>query len=82
MRRPVIAGNWKMFKTLAQTSEFFDTLLPAIVDVDQCDVVIAPTFTALANGKPSWGDSTASGRRKDRTKSGSIPTTRMRESRR
>ena len=58
MRRPVIAGNWKMFKTLAQTSEFFDTLLPAIVDVDQCDVVIAPTFTALGTAV----EKTASGR--------------------
>jgi triosephosphate isomerase len=47
MRRPVIAGNWKMFKTLAQTSEFFDALLPGIADADHCDVMIAPTFTAL-----------------------------------
>jgi triosephosphate isomerase len=47
MRRPVIAGNWKMFKTLAETSEFFDALLPVIANADHCDVVIAPTFTAL-----------------------------------
>ena len=58
MRRPVIAGNWKMFKTLAQTTEFFDTLLPGIADVDQCDVVIAPTFTALSTAV----EKTASGR--------------------
>ena len=28
MRRPVIAGNWKMFKTAGETGEFFDALLP------------------------------------------------------
>ncbi len=48
MRRPVIAGNWKMFKTRAAAREFFDALLPAIADVDHADVVVAPPFTALA----------------------------------
>ncbi len=47
MRRPVIAGNWKMFKTVGETGEFFDVLLPAIDDVDHCDIVVAPPFTAL-----------------------------------
>ena len=47
MRRPVIAGNWKMFKTAGETGEFFDALLPRIEDVDHCDIVVAPPFTAL-----------------------------------
>ena len=29
MRRPIIAGNWKMFKTRAETRAFFDALIPA-----------------------------------------------------
>jgi len=48
MRRPVIAGNWKMFKTRLETSAFFDDLIPQIQDVDHCDIVVAPPYTALA----------------------------------
>jgi triosephosphate isomerase len=48
MRRPIIAGNWKMYKTRPETSSFFDGLIPAILDVDHCDIVVAPPFTALA----------------------------------
>src|SRR5690349_291458 len=48
IRRPVIAGNWKMFKTVAETREFFRALLPEIAGVQHCDVVVAPPFTDLA----------------------------------
>src|SRR5437660_6089248 len=48
MRHPIIAGNWKMFKTRAETSAFFDALIPRIQDVDHCDIVVAPPFSALA----------------------------------
>jgi len=48
MRRPIIAGNWKMFKTLAETRSFFDALIPEIQGVEHCEIVVAPPFTALA----------------------------------
>jgi triosephosphate isomerase (TIM) len=48
MRRVVIAGNWKMFKTRSETGAFFDALIPEILDVEHCDIVVAPPFTALA----------------------------------
>jgi len=48
MRRPVIAGNWKMFKTRGETSAFFDGLIPQIQNLQHCDIVVAPPFTALA----------------------------------
>jgi triosephosphate isomerase len=48
MRRPIIAGNWKMFKTLAETRAFFDALIPEILGVEHCEIVVAPPFTALA----------------------------------
>ena len=48
MRRPVIAGNWKMFKTRGETSAFFDGLIPQIQNVQHCDIAVAPPFTALA----------------------------------
>ena len=49
MRRPLIAGNWKLFKTQAATRDFFDALVPAIADVDHCDMAIAPPFTSLSS---------------------------------
>src|SRR6185295_18026624 len=48
MRTPIIAGNWKMFKTLAETRAFFDALIPEILGIDHCEIVVAPPFTALA----------------------------------
>ena len=48
-RRPIIAGNWKMFKTVARDAGVLsDALIPEIQDVDHCDIVVAPPFTALA----------------------------------
>ena len=47
-RRPVIAGNWKMFKTLAETRTFFSAFLPLVRDSNHCDIVIAPPFTAIS----------------------------------
>ena len=47
MRRPVIAGNWKMYKTLAETEAFFTALGPQITGLTHCDIVIAPPFTVL-----------------------------------
>src|SRR5215468_9481006 len=48
MRRPIIAGNWKMFKTIGETRAFFDSLIPEIQNVEHCDIVVAPPFTTLA----------------------------------
>ncbi len=47
MRRPVIAGNWKMHKTIGEAVAFVEKLKPLVRNVDHCDVVIAPPFTAL-----------------------------------
>jgi triosephosphate isomerase len=41
-RRHVIAGNWKMFKTPAETRAFFAAFNPLVVDVKDCEIVIAP----------------------------------------
>jgi triosephosphate isomerase len=48
LRRPVIAGNWKMFKTQAETRAFFDAFKPLIAASKHCDIIVAPPFTALA----------------------------------
>ena len=47
MRRRVIAGNWKMFKTLAETSVFFRDFIPLVSAAALCDIVVAPPFTAI-----------------------------------
>ena len=47
-RRRVMAGNWKMYKTQAETRAFFTAFLPLIADATHCDVVIAPPFTSIA----------------------------------
>ena len=47
-RVPVIAGNWKMFKTRAETREFFAAFLPLVAGASHCRIVVAPPFTALA----------------------------------
>ncbi len=47
MRRPILAANWKMHKTVAEAVAFVEKLLPLVADADGVDVVIAPSFTAL-----------------------------------
>jgi len=48
MRRPVIAGNWKMYKAIDEAVEFVEQLRPLVAQSRHCDVVVAPPFTALA----------------------------------
>ena len=47
MRTPLIAGNFKMFKTAAETVAYIAELRGLIKDVRGVDVVIAPPFTSL-----------------------------------
>jgi triosephosphate isomerase len=47
-RRPVMAGNWKMFKTLAATKDFFEAFLPLVRETKDRDIVVAPPFTAIS----------------------------------
>jgi len=46
-RTPLIAGNWKMNKTVAEAEEYVATLLPRVSSVDGVDVAICVPFTAL-----------------------------------
>jgi triosephosphate isomerase (TIM) len=48
MRRPVIAGNWKMYKTQTEARAYFSALAPLVQGCVHCDIIIAPPFTALA----------------------------------
>ena len=48
LRRPLIAGNWKMFKTGPEAVETADRLVKLLSTTMDVDVMIAPPFTALA----------------------------------
>ncbi len=47
MRLPLIAANWKMNKTTAETREFITEFLPLVDGVKDVEIVIAPAFTSL-----------------------------------
>ena len=47
MRRPFIAGNWKLNNTIAEAEELIGALLPRVGAVEDVDVVICPSYLAL-----------------------------------
>jgi triosephosphate isomerase len=46
-RRPLMAGNWKMYKTPAETQAFFYAFKPLVAGATDCDIVICPPFPNL-----------------------------------
>ena len=48
MRRPVIAGNWKLFKTIAESIALVDELKPLVAGNKNVEIIVAPVFTALS----------------------------------
>jgi triosephosphate isomerase len=58
MRKPFIAGNWKMHMTTAEASGLASELVASCREVDGVDIAVAPPFTALAAvGKALAGSS-------------------------
>lgn len=47
MRRPIIAGNWKMYKTVAEAIELVNGLKRNLYDVTDADIVVCPPDTVL-----------------------------------
>ena len=43
-----MAGNWKMYKTPAETTAFFEKFRPLVEKSTHCEIVICPPFTNLA----------------------------------
>jgi triosephosphate isomerase len=48
MRRPILAGNWKMNMTVAQATDFVRDIRRGLNDIRGVDRVLCPPFTALA----------------------------------
>jgi len=47
MRKPLIAGNWKMFKTAKEAALMIEELKAKVSDVKDREIALCPTFTAL-----------------------------------
>jgi triosephosphate isomerase len=48
MRKPVLAANWKMHKTVGESLHFVAAFLPLVKQATAVEIVLAPPFTALA----------------------------------
>jgi len=48
MRKKIIAGNWKMYKTPQESLEFLNAFLPQVHDHERNEIVLFPTITSLA----------------------------------
>ena len=46
-RRPLIAGNWKMHKTVNEALAYIEAFKPLVADVSDRDIMLAPSFIAL-----------------------------------
>jgi triosephosphate isomerase len=47
MRVPVIAGNWKMYKTAGEAAAFVKALLPLVANARDVQIVLAPPFPSI-----------------------------------
>ena len=47
MRKVIVAGNWKMNKTVKEAAQFFNELKPLVADVKNAGIIIGAPFTAL-----------------------------------
>jgi triosephosphate isomerase len=49
MRKPVIAGNWKLFKTIGDATALVKELKILVAKTKNVEIVVAPVFTALSS---------------------------------
>lgn len=47
MRKPFVAGNWKMFKTVAESRQLVSELVPGLQAISGVEKVLCPPFTDL-----------------------------------
>ncbi len=57
MRTPLIAGNWKMYKTVAEAVELVEALMTDLPEMADREVLICPPFTALYPLSPLLSES-------------------------
>lgn len=49
MRTPIIAGNWKLNKTVSEAVSLTTDLAKLVDNISDVEIVVAPVFTALSN---------------------------------
>lgn len=49
MRKVIIAGNWKMYKTIQESIELVNLLKRSVVDINEVEMVVCPPFTSLGD---------------------------------
>jgi triosephosphate isomerase len=57
MRIPVIAGNWKLFKTISESIALVQELRPLVAACQGVEIVVAPVFTSLSRVADAIGGS-------------------------
>jgi len=57
MRSPIMAGNWKMYKTARETAEFVDRFKPLVSKIDHCEIVIFPATINVPSAVAAAGQS-------------------------
>jgi triosephosphate isomerase len=57
-RIPLIAGNWKMHKSIAEAKALVDDLRPLVAEIHGAELVVCPPFTALQATGDALADST------------------------
>ena len=57
MRKPIIAGNWKMNNTISEAVTLIDELRALVKGEKDVEIVVAPTFTALSEAAQALADS-------------------------
>src|SRR5437867_4880700 len=55
MRKKIVAANWKMNMTQAESARFVESFLRDIGEINEVDVVIIPPFTAIAKVTEALG---------------------------
>jgi len=48
MRKPVLAANWKMYKTAGETAAFMEAFVPLVREVTGREIILCPPFTGLS----------------------------------
>lgn len=57
MRKPMIAGNWKLHKTIAEATSLVSALIPVVAANQDVEIVVAPVYTALSKVAETLGNS-------------------------
>ncbi len=49
MKKPIVAGNWKMYKTPSEGHDFVQKILNLVLEIEKTHVIFCPPFPALFN---------------------------------